>query len=77
LRSTSYELSCPVLASSCDAPTLVLAGRSDQIAGYVDQFEDLAQYPQGSFVAFSDAGHYLPFEQPERFTRLARDWLVQ
>jgi pimeloyl-ACP methyl ester carboxylesterase len=78
LRSTGFELSNPAdLTSSCNAPTLILAGRSDQIAGYVDQFEDLARYPQASFVALNDAGHYLPFEQPQLFMTLVREWLPQ
>jgi pimeloyl-ACP methyl ester carboxylesterase len=53
-----------------DAPTLVLTGRKDQIAGYVDQFEDLARYPKASYVALNHAGHCLPFEQPQRFATL-------
>jgi pimeloyl-ACP methyl ester carboxylesterase len=75
LRSTGYELTRGHLTAPFGAPTLVLTGRNDQIAGYVDQFEDLARYPKASYVALNDAGHYLPFEQPERFTTLVGDWL--
>jgi pimeloyl-ACP methyl ester carboxylesterase len=28
-------------------------------------------------VALSGAGHYLPFEQPERFRSVTLDWLAQ
>jgi pimeloyl-ACP methyl ester carboxylesterase len=77
LRSTSYALSRPERAPSCDAPTLILAGRSDHVGGYLDQFDDLANYPFGSYVALRDAGHYLPFEQPETFVALTQDWLRQ
>jgi pimeloyl-ACP methyl ester carboxylesterase len=45
------------LTAPFGAPTLVLTGRNDQIAGYVDQFEDLARYPKASYVAINDAGH--------------------
>jgi pimeloyl-ACP methyl ester carboxylesterase len=75
LRSTGFELSPRDVPGSFDAPTFVLTGRNDQIAGYVDQFEDLSRYPQASYVALNDAGHYLPFEQPDRFTALVGDWL--
>jgi pimeloyl-ACP methyl ester carboxylesterase len=77
LRSTGYELTRDDLATRFDASTLVMTGRNDQIGGYVDQFEDLARYPQASYVALNDAGHYLPFEQPQRFVTLVRDWLSQ
>jgi len=30
-----------------------------------------------SYVALSGAGHYLPFEQPERFRPVTLDWLAQ
>jgi pimeloyl-ACP methyl ester carboxylesterase len=75
LRSTGYELTHDDLTAPFDGPTLVLAGRNDQIAGYVDQFEDLARYPTASYAVLNDAGHYLPFEQPQRFATLVRDWL--
>jgi pimeloyl-ACP methyl ester carboxylesterase len=77
LRSTGYELTGDDLATRFDASTLVMTGRSDQIGGYVDQFEDLARYPKASYVALTYAGHYLPFEQPQRFVALVREWLSQ
>jgi pimeloyl-ACP methyl ester carboxylesterase len=77
LRSTGYELTGDDLTARFGAPTLVMTGRNDQIGGYVDQFEDLARYPTASYVALNDAGHYLPFEQPQRFVTLVRDWLSQ
>jgi pimeloyl-ACP methyl ester carboxylesterase len=77
LRATGFGLSPQDMPESFDEPTLMLVGRSDRIAGYVDQFEDLARYPQGGYVALDDVGHYLPFEQPQRFATLARDWLSQ
>jgi pimeloyl-ACP methyl ester carboxylesterase len=75
LRSTGFELSPQSVPESFDEPTLMLVGRADRIAGYIDQFEDLARYPKASYVALNDAGHYLPFEQPQRFAALVRDWL--
>jgi pimeloyl-ACP methyl ester carboxylesterase len=50
----------------------ILAGRRDRVAGYLDQLAALARYPHGSHVALADAGHYLPFEQPDAFSSFAR-----
>jgi hypothetical protein len=55
----------------------ILAGRADRITGHLDQFDALARYPQGSYMALSGAGHYLPFEQPERFRSVTLDWLAR
>jgi pimeloyl-ACP methyl ester carboxylesterase len=77
LRSTGFELSPRDVPESFDEPTLMLVGRTDRIAGYVDQFEDLARYPRAGYVALDDVGHYLPFEQPQRFAVLVRDWLAR
>jgi pimeloyl-ACP methyl ester carboxylesterase len=77
LRATAFQLSPQDVPESFDQPTLMLVGRTDRIAGYVDQFEDLARYPKGDYVALDDVGHYLPFEQPQRFATLVRDWLSQ
>jgi pimeloyl-ACP methyl ester carboxylesterase len=77
LRSTAFPLSAQDAPDSVDSPTLMLVGRTDRVAGYVDQFEDLARYPRGSYVALDAAGHYLPFEQPQRFATLVRDWLAR
>jgi pimeloyl-ACP methyl ester carboxylesterase len=57
--------------------TCVIAGRQDGIAGYADQFRALAVYPQAGFAVLSGAGHYLPFERPDAFRDLVRDWLAR
>jgi pimeloyl-ACP methyl ester carboxylesterase len=77
LRSTGFELSPQDVPDSFDSPTLMLVGRCDRVAGYLDQFDDLARYPKGGYVALAGVGHYLPCEQPQRFVTLVRDWLSQ
>jgi len=77
LRSTGYQLSDEDSPQLFDGNVTILAGRRDRIAGHLDQFDALAHYPHGSLVVLGDAGHYLPFEQPERFQALALDWLAQ
>ena len=46
-------------------------------SGYLHQFDALTHYPHGNFIALGDAGHYVPFEQPEHFQALMLDWLTQ
>lgn len=77
LRSTGYQLSDERSPRRFDGEVTVLAGRQDRIAGFLDQFAALSLYPQGSFIALSAAGHYLPFEQPQRFKAIALDWLAR
>lgn len=77
LRSTGYELSDERSPRTFDGNVTVLAGRQDRIAGFLDQFAALSLYPQGSFVALNAAGHYLPFEQPQRFKAITLDWLAR
>jgi pimeloyl-ACP methyl ester carboxylesterase len=57
-------------------PVHLLAGRRDRIAGYRDPFAALAGYPRGSYTVLAEAGHYLPFEQPELFAVSILDWLT-
>ena len=58
-------------------PVLMLAGRQDRIGGYVDQFEALRRYPNGTYAVVDGAGHYLPFERADVFAGLLRSWLVR
>ncbi len=62
-------------ASTFPGPATLLAGRRDRIAGYRDSFAALSSYPDGKVTACADAGHYLPFEQPEIFAMGLLDWL--
>jgi pimeloyl-ACP methyl ester carboxylesterase len=75
LRTTGYQLSDEASTAVYTGPTLVVAGRDDRIAGYADQFRSLACYPQATFAAIAGAGHYLPFEYPNVFAALVRQWL--
>lgn len=77
LRSGGYELSDEASPVVVDANVTILAGTQDCIVGHLDQFDVLARYPHGSFVALGDAGHYLPFEQPEVFKVLTLSWLTR
>lgn len=74
LRTDGYALASEDGTIDCD--TLILAGRRDRIAGYRDQFALLADCPRASYAAYAEAGHYLPFEQPDHFTATVRAFLA-
>jgi pimeloyl-ACP methyl ester carboxylesterase len=57
------------------APTLIVAGRRDSVAGYVDAGELLEPYPQSTLAVIEDAGHALMHERPELLASLLVDWL--
>ncbi|MEV4628313.1 alpha/beta hydrolase [Micromonospora sp. NPDC049523] len=77
LRNTGYQLSDETSTRAFLGPTSLIAARQDYIAGYADQFRALASYPAASYALLTDAGHYLPFEQPEAFRGLTLDWLAR
>jgi pimeloyl-ACP methyl ester carboxylesterase len=77
LRATGYRLSDEDATHEYAGPTTLVAGTKDRVAGYLDLVRTLSRYPNGEYHALSDAGHYLPFEQPLRFRALVRDWLTR
>lgn len=76
LRAKGYRLDDePDRASSFSRPVTLLAGRRDRIAGYRDSVSAFTHYPNGRVTVLADAGHYLPFEQPESSAAAILDWL--
>lgn len=75
LRSSGYQLSDEEGPGAYAGPVLMICGREDRVAGYTDQFTALSRYPDGMYAAVPRAGHYLPYEQPEVFQALVRDWV--
>ena len=70
-----YALADQDAAVVFEGPVTVLAGRSDRVVGYTDQFRALRNYPRGTYTALAETGHYLPFEQPVAFRAHVQDWL--
>jgi pimeloyl-ACP methyl ester carboxylesterase len=88
LRPAGYQLDDEPTDDEPDEPTddepagfagqvALLAGRRDRIAGFRDSVAALDRYPYGTLTAVAEAGHYLPFEQPETFAGAILDWLTQ
>lgn len=77
LRANGYRLSDEDSAVSFGGPVAIITGRQDRIVGYADQFRRLGCFPAASFTVLDQAGHYLPFEQPQALAALAADWRVR
>lgn len=57
------------------APTLMLTGRQDNVCGYRDAWELLANYPRATFAVLDRAGHLATFEQETLCHALVGEWL--
>ncbi|WP_272475183.1 alpha/beta fold hydrolase [Baekduia alba] len=77
LRANGYQLADERSEHSFAGPVAAIVGRQDGIAGYVDQFEQLQHFPDGTYTALAGAGHYLPLEQPDALALVAREWLAR
>lgn len=70
-----FSFDVDALPAPFGAPTLVLTGRQDNICGYRDAWELLANYPRGAFAVLDRAGHLATFEQEALCHALVREWL--
>lgn len=61
--------------SDIRCPTLLVAGQQDPVTPVALHEEMQALIPNAVFVAVETCGHYVPLEQPARFTAILRDWL--
>jgi pimeloyl-ACP methyl ester carboxylesterase len=61
---------------SIAAPTLVVAGDDDMIAGPVCAEAILRELPDGRSVTIADSGHFVYVEQPEMFRAALTDFLL-
>ena len=75
LRADGFALSDEDAATVLDAPSCVLAGRRDRVAGYQDPFRALDHLGQAECTVLADAGHYLPLEAPDRLAASVAVWL--
>ncbi|MGD0742162.1 MAG: alpha/beta hydrolase [Acidimicrobiales bacterium] len=57
------------------APTLILAGRQDNVVGYEAALSILPSYPRATLAVLDRAGHMLRGEQPLLFAALVNEWL--
>jgi pimeloyl-ACP methyl ester carboxylesterase len=76
LHTIGYPLSDEASDVSFDGPVLMVAGRHDRVAGYLDQLDALSRYPHGNYVALAESGHYAPLEQPDELRAVLLCWLT-
>ena len=74
-RKYAFTFDVDALTEPFAAPTLIVAGRQDSVAGYRDAWTILENYTRATFVVLDRAGHALPVDQPELFCALVNDWL--
>lgn len=56
------------------APTLIVAGRRDSTACYLNATDLLEHYPHATLAVIEDAGHALMHERPQLLATLLSDW---
>ena len=61
--------------SEIDVPTLVMAGRDDQIVPVAEARTMAEGIPHAQFSVIPDAGHLTPMEQPVNVTRVVKEFL--
>ncbi len=71
----AFSFDVDALPKPCPAPTLIITGRQDSVAGYRDAWEILENYPRGTFAVLDRSGHFVPFEQEALFHELVGEWL--
>jgi pimeloyl-ACP methyl ester carboxylesterase len=71
----AFSFDVDALPKPCPAPTLIVTGRQDSVAGYRDAWEILDNYPRGTFVVIDRSGHFLDIEQEDLFHTLVGEWL--
>ncbi|WEV68586.1 alpha/beta hydrolase [Bifidobacterium sp. ESL0775] len=55
-------------------PTLIVAGKEDQVVGYEDQKALLPHYPNAVYKVIDPAGHNIHIDQPEAIKPLLAEW---
>jgi pimeloyl-ACP methyl ester carboxylesterase len=71
----AFSFDVDALPKQFPAPTLIVSGRQDSVAGYRDAWEILDNYPRGTFVVLDRSGHFLGIEQEDLFQALVGEWL--
>ena len=57
------------------APSLILAGRQDTIAGYRDAWISIERFPRATFATLDGCGHLIAPAKRDLFRALVVDWL--
>lgn len=56
-------------------PTLILAGRQDNVVGYRDAWDLIENFPRATYAVLDRAGHFLSIEQNSLMKALVDEWL--
>ena len=70
----SYSFDVDDLGEPFPEPTLIVAGRQDNVVGYRDAWKILENFPRATFVVFDRGGHFM--EEKDVLNRaLVQEWL--
>jgi pimeloyl-ACP methyl ester carboxylesterase len=70
----SIDVAAP-LRAPFPAPTLILAGRQDNVVGWADAIPLLDSFPRATYAVLDRAGHGVRAEQNVLFKALVGEWL--
>jgi pimeloyl-ACP methyl ester carboxylesterase len=74
-ENNNFSFAVDMLPKPFPAPTLIITGRQDSVAGYRDAWKILENYPRGTFAVLDRTGHLLEAEQEDLYHALAGEWL--
>jgi pimeloyl-ACP methyl ester carboxylesterase len=74
-ENNNFSFAVDTLPKPFPAPTLIITGRQDSVAGYRDAWTILENFPRGTFVVLDRTGHLLVPEQEGLFHALVGEWL--
>lgn len=75
LKYQTFSFPAHQLRQPSPVPALILTGRQDSVAGYLDQWVLLESYPRATYAVLDRAGHFLAAEQQTLFWALTNEWL--
>lgn len=79
IRNDPQKYSLEVIAKRRETvfskPSLIIAGRHDDVVGYRDALRLLEVYPRATFVALDRGIHILPIDEGDLVQSLVLDWL--
>ncbi|NNM59218.1 MAG: alpha/beta hydrolase [Legionellales bacterium] len=62
------KISCPVL---------IIAGSDDKLVTLADSKSTASAIPNAEFQVIQESGHMTPLEQPDKLTKILREWIVR
>jgi pimeloyl-ACP methyl ester carboxylesterase len=74
-----YAMARPYMQAlgAFEGPVTIVCGRDDHWVGFEDALRLARAFKQAHYAVLPECGHLLPFEQPERFASLLKDFVAR